>query len=313
MAAIASREPLWLLMQPGDDHTETVVLYALAHEAGLSWRGGWMARRHALFKAEDRRGGRQDPTLLQTIARKLGLDRHVVGSAVRSLLARGLVMWRGRRLEPTYNALQARWRVSKPAHRVKVPWTVLADRRCNLTDALVVGKIAKVYGLLGNRWWPTTRSLASDLMRSFRTIARSTSKLLALGAVALFVRTRRGRYLTLSSSSPESSDDLRVIPTREALREILGGLMAETKPPPGQGAGRTYDPEDFLRRCRALKESAAPKPSSRLQAKAERARLRAEAAARGEVLQSRYPVSLAGNPNEHPLESLRRRDAGATT
>lgn len=220
--------PVWLLLQEGDDPTCSVVLYALAQDAGISWKGTWLARRWQALK----RGADALPrrTRIGGLAVRLGMHRHTVARALERLKDAGLVVRRGCRWEPKYAVLKARWARSRPGHRFKLPADVLARRDLNLTDKLLLGKIAKLDGQ-ANPWFPFRRwQLAADLRRSVRTVGRSIKRLLGLGLMSKVVRSCGRRVL--------SSLTTHKYRLRQAGRKLHGRLLKAV-----DGLAKTFEVE----------------------------------------------------------------------
>ncbi len=207
---------LWVVIRQGDDPRNALILYALAEECGLSWRGCATKRRKHYSSALPKR------TSLVRLARRLGMHRHTIAAGLKRLWATGFLELKGRRIEPVAHKLFARSREASPADRFKLPARLAADPTLNISDKMVLGKLEKCASQHGKRWAPKAWQLALDITsRCLETIRRSLRKLQRLGMLSKTVVDGWHGYVSSSFYSLTRVED-----GLEDRRSELGGLIS---------------------------------------------------------------------------------------
>lgn len=217
---------LWVVAEQADPTISTLVLYWLAYEAGLSWKGRALVRRRKYRETLPKR------TRIARIASGLGLSRQSVYEAIRHLTATQVVRRAsGGRLEPDKAYLFARFMRATPATKFKIPLDVAARRDLNLTDKLVLGKLHKCATQDGHRWAPKAWQLALDCGRHVETVRRSLRKLGDLALVSKTVVSRWAGYVLSLTTHVHASE---TGPERGPFvpPEMVAALVARALKPP---------------------------------------------------------------------------------
>lgn len=199
------------------------MLYALALEAGLSWKGCATKRRKHYAETLPKR------TCATRLARKLGMHRHTVTRCLRRLRELRLVHDHpSGRIEPVAERLYERYQAAKPSDKFKLLEEVAMRTDLNLTDKLVLGKLEKCRTQHGARWTPKAWQLALDLGRHIETVRRSLRKLKALRLVSKAVASTWRGYVS-SLFCPRTTDQADEGKVRALLETLSATVQARTR------------------------------------------------------------------------------------